>query len=75
MWKRVALASFVIASVAGCANPDRRAASSDPWCLTESPMRIVNDELADKIFILDPRLAERIVAYNERGERECGWQP
>lgn len=58
---------------ASCASDKPPPGAQNEWCLSESPMRLATDEVADYIFSHDPRLAERITAYNLRGERECGW--
>ena len=67
---RLAFATSLVASCESRPEPT----TLDTWCLTESPMRIANDHVADVIFSEDPRLAEQIIVYNKRGEDKCGWR-
>jgi len=71
---RLSLAlSFLAVSAGTCVGP-KEPETLDPWCLTEEPIRISRDDVADYIFANDPRLAEWIVIHNERGIAKCGWR-
>ena len=64
----------MIVSAGSCDGDNELPVGQTDWCLSEEPIRIATDELAVKIFTDDPRLAEFIVAHNERGAQECGWR-